>query len=124
MRIANKTNNLSIISFTMKGIITSDKLFTIPGVIIITAGGFSAAIQGGLPLLRTGWIFWSIILFTLSGLVFSWKLAPLQKKIFQLIKNTDAAKLIRSFIMPFKAMGDMGADSITYTFGCIGNDGA
>ena len=90
MRIADKTNNLSIISFTIKGIITSDKLFTIPGVIIITIGGLSAAIHGGIPLLKTGWIFWSLVLFSLSGLIFSWKLAPLQKKIYKLIKNGDA----------------------------------
>ena len=92
MRIANKTNNLSIISFTMKGIITSDKWFTIPGVIVITLGGFSAAIEGGLPLLRTGWIFWSIVLFSLSGIIFTTKLAPLQKKIFQLTENTETVK--------------------------------
>ena len=92
MRIANKTNNLSIISFTMKGIITSDKWFTIPGVIIITAGGFSAAIEGGLPLIRTGWIFWSIVLFSLSGFIFTMKLAPLQKKILQLTETGKAAE--------------------------------
>lgn len=84
MRKADKTNNLSIISFTMKGIISSDQLFTIPGVIIITIGGIGAAMHGGIPLLKTGWIFWSLVLFTLSGLVFSWKLAPLQKKIYHL----------------------------------------
>ena len=92
MRIADKTNNFSIISFTMKGIITSDKWFTIPGVIIITAGGFGAAIGGGLPLIRTGWIFWSIVLFSLSGIIFTTKLAPLQKKIFQLTGNAETAR--------------------------------
>ena len=56
MEKADKTNNLSIISFTMKGIISNDKLFTIHGVIIITIGGMSAAILGGIPLLKTGWI--------------------------------------------------------------------
>jgi uncharacterized membrane protein len=91
MRQADKTRNYSIISFTMKGIITSDKWFTIPGVVIITAAGFSAAIQGGLPLLRTGWIFWSIVMFTLSGIIFSAKLAPLQKKILR-IAEKNAAK--------------------------------
>jgi uncharacterized membrane protein len=79
MRKADKTNNRSIIAFTMKGIIDSDRLFTIPGVIIITIGGFAAAIQGGIPLLRTGWIFWPIVLFSLSGLAFAWKVVPLQK---------------------------------------------
>ncbi len=90
MKKADRTNNLSIISFTIKGIIASDKLFTIPGVIIITIGGLSAAILGGIPLLKTGWIFWSLVLFSLSGLVFSWKVAPLQNKIHRLIKNVDA----------------------------------
>lgn len=54
MKKADNTNNLSIISFTMKGIISSDKLFTIPGVIIITIFGFSAAIHVGIFLLKTG----------------------------------------------------------------------
>lgn len=90
MRMADKTNDLSVISFTMKGIIKLDRWFTVPGVIIITAGGIMAAIKGGYPLLRTGWIFWSIVLFTLSGVIFSWKLVPLQKKIFHLTANKDS----------------------------------
>ncbi len=109
MKKADKTNNLSIISFTMKGIMTSDKWFTIPGVIVITAGGFSAAIQGGLPLLRTGWIFWSIVLFSISGLVFAWKLAPLQRKIYQLIENAGKDnfnhKLYHSFLKQWEIWG-------------------
>jgi uncharacterized membrane protein len=84
MKQADKTKEPAIISFTMKGIITSDRWFTIPGVIVITAGGFAAAIQGGIPLLKTGWIFWPIVLFTLSGLAFAWKVAPLQKIIYKL----------------------------------------
>ena len=39
MRQANKTNNFSIISFTMKGVIASDRWFTIPGVVVITPRG-------------------------------------------------------------------------------------
>lgn len=81
MRLADRTNDARIISFTMKGIIRSDRLFTIPGVLTILAGGFGAAIHGGLPLLRTGWIFWSIVLFTISGIIFTVKLAPLQQQI-------------------------------------------
>lgn len=80
MRYAVKTNDVSIIHHTAKGIIKSDRIFTIPGVIIITAGGFLAAIYAGIPLLRTGWIFWSIVLLTLSGILFSIKVAPLQGK--------------------------------------------
>ena len=84
MRQANKTNNPVILSFTMRGIINSDKWFTIPGVIIITAGGIATAIKGGIPLLRTGWIFWSIVLFTISGIIFAARVAPLQKIIYRI----------------------------------------
>lgn len=80
---ANKTHNLSIINHTMKGIILSDRFFTVPGVIIIVAAGFGGAIHNHMPLLRTGWIFWSIVLFTISGIAYSWKLAPAQKKIYK-----------------------------------------
>jgi len=84
MHIAVRTKELRIISFTMKGIIKADRYFTIPGVIIITAGGILAASRGEIPIWQTGWIFWSIVLFSVSGIIFSIKLAPLQKKIYKL----------------------------------------
>lgn len=89
MRIAVKTKDLKIIAHTMKGVITSDRYFTIPGVIIITAGGFMAAISGHYPILKTGWIFWSIVTFSASGIAFSFKVAPLQKKIHNLILGKE-----------------------------------
>jgi uncharacterized membrane protein len=93
MRQANKTGNFSIISFTMKGIISSDKWFTIPGVVIITAAGISAAMRAGLPLLRTGWIFWSLVLFSISGIIFSVRLAPLQRKILHMTENNSTKEI-------------------------------
>lgn len=90
MRYAVKTNDVSIIHHTAKGIIRSDSIFTIPGVIIITAGGFLAAIYAEIPLLRTGWIFWPIVLFTLSGILFSIKVAPLQGKMRKYLEKCIA----------------------------------
>lgn len=87
MSIAVKTRDLKIIHFTIKGIIRSDRYFTIPGVIIITVGGFLAAINGHVPILKTGWILWSIVLFSASGLAFGFKVAPLQKKLHNLTLN-------------------------------------
>ena len=87
MRIAVKTKDLKIISHSMKGVIKSDRLFTIPGVIIITIGGFMTAISGDLPILSTGWIFWSLVLFSVSGIAFVWKVAPLQTRIYKLTVN-------------------------------------
>ena len=84
MNVATKTKDIKIINFVMKGIIKSDRIFTIPGVIIITAGGFLTAIYGHLPILRTGWILWSIIMFSISGVAFMFKVTPLQQKIYKL----------------------------------------
>jgi uncharacterized membrane protein len=89
MRFAVKTRDLKIINFAIRGIIKLDRYFTIPGVIIITAGGILTAIYGHFPILRTGWIFWSIIMFSISGLAFSFKLVPLQKKIYNLTLNKE-----------------------------------
>lgn len=91
MRIAMKTKDLTIIHHTIKGIIASDRYFTIPGVVIITTAGIFAAIYGGFPIFRTGWIFWSLILFSVSGLAFAFKVAPLQKSIQSLTANTESA---------------------------------
>jgi len=88
MKFAVKSNDLKIIHHTAKGIIRSDRIFTIPGVIIITAGGFFAAIYAGIPLLRTGWIFWPIILFSLSGIFFAYKVAPLQGKMKRYLEKS------------------------------------
>ena len=84
MHIAVKTKDLKIISHSMKGIIKSDKLFTIPSIFFIIIGGFAAAIYSKTPLLHTGWIFWSLVLFSISGIAFGWKVAPLQRKIYRL----------------------------------------
>jgi uncharacterized membrane protein len=87
MNRANKTRDLSIINHTMKNVILSDKYFTLPGVIIILVGGFGASFQNHLPLLRLGWIFYPIVLFSISGIAFSWKVAPLQKKIANVTRD-------------------------------------
>jgi uncharacterized membrane protein len=73
-----------VMAHTMDGIIRADRWFTLPGVLLIIITGVSAAIHAGLPLLRTPWIGQSLILFALSGLMFGFKVAPLQKRIHTL----------------------------------------
>jgi uncharacterized membrane protein len=92
MSFAVKTKDLKIINHTMKGIRKADTYFTIPGVIVILIGGFSAAIKAHLPILHTGWILWSIIMFSVSGIAFSVKLVPLQKKLYDITLNTGDGK--------------------------------
>ncbi|MGH9260817.1 MAG: DUF2269 family protein, partial [Acidimicrobiales bacterium] len=75
---ADRARDARILAHTFDGIIRSDRWFTIPGVVLIVAGGVAAAIVGRMPLLGTGWILWSIVLFTISGVVFVLRVAPLQ----------------------------------------------
>jgi uncharacterized membrane protein len=86
---ADRTRNVKFIAHTMDGLIRADRWFTIPGVIVITAAGIFAAIQAGLPLLRTGWILWSIIAFSASGIAFAWQVAPLQKELLAMTRTAD-----------------------------------
>lgn len=84
----DRTRNPVIIAHTLDGIIRSDRWFTIPGVVVIIAGGVAAAVVGGLPLLRTGWIAVSIVLFAISGLAFVLRVAPLQQQLLGLAQAT------------------------------------
>ena len=91
-----RTRDPALLAHTMHGIIRSDRIFTVPGVVGIIATGVAAAIMAGYPILRTGWIFWTLVLFALSGLLFAWKVAPLQRRLY--------------------AMADAGARSAAFDF--------
>jgi uncharacterized membrane protein len=93
---AEKTRDPRIIGHAMQGIIRADRWFTAPGVVLIIAGGVAAAIAGGLKLLSIGWIVGSILMFSLSGVVFGFALAPLQRQIVSIAKsNSDPQALQR-----------------------------
>jgi uncharacterized membrane protein len=81
---ANRSRDFRLIASTFDGINRSDRVFTMPGVIVIVVSGVVAAITGGLPILGTGWILWGIVLFVVSGIVFGRVVAPLQRDIVQI----------------------------------------
>ena len=78
---AARTRDAKLLAHTMDGIIRSDRLFTIPGVIGIIVTGVIAAIYGHYPILRTSWILWTLILFTISGVIFMIRVVPLQRQL-------------------------------------------
>ncbi len=80
---AEKTKDAKIIAFTFKGIIKADRIFTMPSVAVLLIFGIGAA-GGHYNILAAGWIFWSLVLFIISGAVFMAKVVPLQKKIYAL----------------------------------------
>jgi uncharacterized membrane protein len=79
--LAARSRDPRILAFTMDGIIRSDRLFTMPGVVVIIAAGVALAVLGKFPLLGTGWILWSIVLFGVSGALFGMRVVPLQREL-------------------------------------------
>jgi uncharacterized membrane protein len=82
---AHGRRDFALIASTFQGIIQSDRWFTIPGVFAILIGGFGAAINGSIPILRTGWVLWPSLLFLASGIIFGSFVAPLQRKIHHFV---------------------------------------
>lgn len=78
---AARTRDPKLLAHTMDGIIRSDRIFTVPGVIGIIVTGVFAAIHGNFPILRTGWILWTLILFTISGIIFMSRVVPIQRQL-------------------------------------------
>lgn len=80
-RHAERTRDPRLLAFTVEGVIRSDRLFTMPGVLAIIATGVVIAISAGFPILGTGWILWTLVLFGVSGACFGMKVAPLQRQL-------------------------------------------
>jgi len=90
---AKKTRDFAVIALTFDGIIRSDRWFTIPGVIGIIVAGVATAVKANLPILGTGWILWSIVLFSISGIVFGIWVAPLQRELLKLAQTAKSTRL-------------------------------
>ena len=58
-----------------------------PGMIILLIFGIGAAAHLKVNFIDTGWIFWSIIMYIISGASFMVKMVPIQKKIVALAKD-------------------------------------
>jgi uncharacterized membrane protein len=69
--IADRSGRAEIVAHTLRGIILSDRLITIPSIVVILIAGFGAASIGGWKILGTGWILWSLVLFIIAGLAFA-----------------------------------------------------
>src|SRR5687767_13414917 len=81
---AVRTRDPRLLAHTLDGIIRSDRFFTVPGVVGIVVTGVAAALRANLPILGTDWILWSLVLFSISGVVFMLRVAPLQRELFAL----------------------------------------
>lgn len=79
-RYADRRHDAVLMAYTMDAIIAADNIFTIPGILLLLAGGFGAAFIGAIPILSTGWVLWALIAFIISGLAYG-PLARTQRKL-------------------------------------------
>lgn len=78
---ADRAHDPRIAAHTFRMINFNDKWFTPLSVVLILVGGFGTAGIAGLPVVETGWIFWSLVLFGVSGLIFVFRALPLQHRL-------------------------------------------
>lgn len=88
----DKSGDPEIIAHTIRGIISSDKIFIMPSVGILILTGFGTAGIGLLPTFETGWILWGLILVIISGLAFMTKVVPLQKDLLKIASSDSFDK--------------------------------
>ena len=78
---ADRDGELRGRALAIDGLIRSDRWFTLPGVVLIIATGVWLATLAHLPIVRTFWLFWALVLFGISGIAFQAFVAPLQRKL-------------------------------------------
>jgi uncharacterized membrane protein len=92
--MADRTGSPAIRAFTMQSITRSDRWFTLPGVVGLVGTGVLQAILTRHQLLQTGWLWWSIVAFSASGIIFGVFITPLQRRLVDLaVEGSTAGRL-------------------------------
>jgi uncharacterized membrane protein len=86
---ADRSRDPKIIAHALEGVMRADRIFTMPGVMMILFAGFAAALIARLPLFRTAWIAAGIALFAITALIFMGRVGPLQRRMLALARATD-----------------------------------
>lgn len=80
LRDANRSRDPGIIAHTLHGVIVGDRWITLPSAAFVFGTGFALAMNAQLPILRTGWIWQSLLAFALSGVLYAYPIDPLQRR--------------------------------------------
>ena len=86
---ADKSRDPKIIAHALEGIMKADRMFTMPGVVLILFAGFAAALIARLPLFRTPWVGAGIALFVITAVIFMARVGPLQRRMLALARSSS-----------------------------------
>jgi uncharacterized membrane protein len=76
--MADRSRDPHIIAHAQRAVNIGDWLFTLPGIILIVAGGYGMTWLAGMNVLDVSWLRWGQLLFLLSGAIWLLILVPLQ----------------------------------------------
>lgn len=76
---ANMSGNVSVMYQSVKNVMLADYVFTIPGIILIVLSGNLMAFQGGHSMYGFNWLTSSLVLFSITGVIWLGILIPLQR---------------------------------------------
>ena len=85
--MANRTKNPIIIGFAQRQVTLTDFVFTAGGATLLLAAGMANIGIHQISIMDTPWLFWGLVLFSISGLIWVAVLIPIQ------IKQAKEAKL-------------------------------
>lgn len=78
-----RTRDPKLIAHTIQGLIRSNRVLTAPSAGVLVIAGVVTAMVGSIPM-RTGWIVWTIVAFLVAGALFSTRVGPLQKQLYEI----------------------------------------
>jgi len=83
----DRSRDPAVIRHTLEGVIQADRVFTMPGSAVLAIAGFGAAGIGRYPIMETGWILWSIVLYVISAVLYMAFVSPAQKRMLRAISS-------------------------------------
>lgn len=89
--LAERTRNFEVVSFSNRLVLITDLMFTLTGALLVVyTGSLMAHRYDGAPAASQAWIYWSYMLFGLSGLIWLLVLVPIQLRQRMLLKRHQA----------------------------------
>lgn len=84
-----KTKDRKIIEHTLRGIIKTGRIFTFPFIMLLIISGVVSSMINGYSIFHTNWILIPLLFLIISGMLFSMKGVPAQRKMLQMASVDD-----------------------------------
>jgi len=81
---ADRSGDLATVAFAQRTVAAADRVFTVPGIVLVLVGGYAMALRRPWPLHGLPWLEWGQLLFFLSVLIWIVVLVPTQRRLIQI----------------------------------------